>query len=68
MINMPQEFESGDTMIFSHIVSLEDKNEPAIKNDPNENPSSIMIDVLLMILCEQSGSNQSLQDPDLNSD
>ncbi|MGI0073586.1 MAG: hypothetical protein ACREA3_07225 [Nitrosotalea sp.] len=58
------EFESGDMMTFSHIVTLGDMNETKIKNNPNENSSSsIMIDVLLMLLCERTDNNQSLQDP-----
>jgi len=63
---MEKELEFGNIMIFSHIVTVEGKNKPVIKNTPDEKLSgSIMIDVLLMLLCEQS-DNQALQDSNLN--
>ena len=61
---MPQSLESDDSMIFSHIVSLGDVNGPKTKNTS----SSIVIDVLLMLLCEQIGNHQLLPEPDLSSD
>jgi len=69
MIIMPKGFKIGDAKEFSQIISLEDENKSASKNIPSEHLStSIMVDVLLMLLCERSNSNPSLNDSDINSD
>jgi hypothetical protein len=66
---MPKEFKIGDTRLFSQVITLEDRNESMIKSNLHDHSSkSIMIDVLLMLLCERSGSNPRMEDPDLNSD
>ena len=69
MILMPKEFKIGDTKLFSQVITLEDRNETVVKSNLHEHSSkSIMIDVLLMILCERSNSNTTLENPDLDSD
>ena len=66
---MPKEIKIGDTMQFSQIISIKDGNERVIKNNLDEHSSkSIMIDVLLMLLCERPDHNTPLEDPDLSSD
>jgi len=66
---MPKEIKIGDMMQFSQIISLDDGNEHVIKDNLNEHSSkSIMIDVLLMLLCERSDNTPPLEDPDLSSD
>jgi len=66
---MPKEIKIGDTMQFSQIISIKDGNEHVIKKNLDEHSSkSIMIDVLLMLLCEQPDHNTPLEDPDLSSD
>ena len=69
MIIMPKEIKTDDMMQFSQIISIKDGNEHVIKSNLLEHSSkSIMIDVLLMLLCEQSDHNPTLEDTDLSSD
>lgn len=68
MIIMPKEFKIGDTMIFSQVISLEDKESVNRRNLHESSSKSIMIDVLLMILCERSENNSMLENPELDSD
>lgn len=66
---MPQEIKIGDIMQFSQVISIKDGNEHVIKKNLNAHSSkSIMINVLLMILCERPDHNTPLVDPDLSSD
>ena len=69
MIDMIKYLISEDTMLFSHVVTLGKMNEATIKNDSDKNSSkSILIDVLLMLLCEQIDNNPTLQDKTIISD
>ena len=64
---MQKDFEFGDTMMFSHIVRLGKINEPEARKNSDKNSSkSIIIDVLLMLLCENIDNRQYLESQTLS--
>ena len=66
---MQKEFNIDDMMQYSQIISIGDGTESLIKNKLSKySSSSIVIDVLLMLLCEHSGRIPSPEEQDLNLD
>ena len=66
---MQKELNIDDIMQYSQIISIVDGVEPLIKNKLSKySSSSIVIDVLLMLLCEHSERIPSPEEQDLNLD